>query len=211
MPLPEPPAAPEEPPVRRFTLFGELKHYKGIDVLLAAVASLRPGVRRRARFVVAGRPCMDLGPIRRQIAALALEDVVELRPRRLSESEMAELFAVTDCFLFPYRQIDASGVYYLTKALGKWMIASRVGIFAEDLADGSRGALVTPEAPHELAGAIAAAIEEAPEPAAYAADQQWLAIGAATVSLYAKTMAHRNLPSGAAPSQASAPIAVAGE
>ena len=98
---------------------------------------------------------MDLAPIQRQIAALGLDDVVELRAHRLSEPEMAELFAATDCFLFPYRQIDASGVYYLTKALGKWMIASRVGIFAEDLADGSRGALVAPEAPDQLASAIA--------------------------------------------------------
>ncbi len=99
---------------------------------------------------------------------LGLDDVVELRAHRLSEPEMAELFAATDCFLFPYRQIDASGVYYLTKALGKWMIASRVGIFAEDLADGSRGALVAPEAPDQLASAIANAIDVLPRPAPYA-------------------------------------------
>ena len=134
--VPLPAAAAADPALRRFTLFGELKPYKGIDVLLGAVAALSPDVRRRARFVVAGRPRMDLAPIQRQIAALGLNDVVELRAHRLSEAEMADLFAATDCFLFPYRQIDASGVYYLTKALGKWMIASRVGIFAEDLADG---------------------------------------------------------------------------
>jgi glycosyltransferase involved in cell wall biosynthesis len=191
VPLPDPPAASGESPTRRFTLFGELKPYKGIDVLLQAVAALPPEVRRRARFVVAGRPRMDLAPIERQISALGLDSVVELRPRRLTEPEMAELFAATDCFLFPYRQIDASGVYYLTKALGKWMIASRVGVFAEDLADGSRGTLVAPESPDELARALTAAIEHPPRPAAYSPAGEWIGIGAATVSLYRRAIADR--------------------
>ncbi len=52
---------------------------------------------------------------------------------------MADLFADTDCFVFPYRQIDASGVYFLTKSLNKWTIATRVGIFAEDFQDGAQG------------------------------------------------------------------------
>ena len=205
------PDVPADPSLRRFTLFGELKPYKGIDVLLAAVARLPPDVRRRARFVVAGRPRMDLAPIRSQIAALGLAEVVELRAHRLSESEMAALFAGTDCFLFPYRQIDASGVYYLTKTLGKWMIASRVGIFAEELADGSRGALVAPEAPDQLAGAIAAAIDVLPRPAACAPELEWRNIGAATVGVYETTLARRDRTRRLARPQPGTPAAVAPE
>jgi glycosyltransferase involved in cell wall biosynthesis len=200
VPLP----AGSESAVRQFTLFGELKPYKGIDVLLDAVARLAPEARARARFVIAGRPRMDLAPVERQIAALGLGDVVELRPRRLSEPEMAELFAATDCFLFPYRQIDASGVYYLTKALGKWMIASRVGIFAEELASGERGALVTPEAPEELARAIGDVIAQPPRPAAYAPDHEWMAIGASTVQVYHRALQLR----GRARAEAARPAAV---
>ncbi|HVY36991.1 MAG TPA: glycosyltransferase [Polyangia bacterium] len=191
VPVPAQPEPPAEPSVRRFTLFGELKPYKGIDVLLQAVAALPPALRSRARFVVAGRARMDLEPIQRQIEALGLDGLVELRPRRLTEPEMADLFAATDCFVFPYRQVDASGVYYLTKALGKWMIASRVGVFAEDLADGSRGTLVDPEAPAELARALAAAIESPRRPAAYAPAGEWIGIGAATASLYRQALAGR--------------------
>jgi len=59
---------------------------------------------------------MDLAPIEARIAALGLGDVIELRPQRQSEQEMAALFVEADCFLFPYLQIDASGVWFLTKS-----------------------------------------------------------------------------------------------
>ncbi|HVT08384.1 MAG TPA: glycosyltransferase [Polyangia bacterium] len=211
VPLPPRPVSAGETPVRRFTLFGELKPYKGIDVLLQAVAALPAALRSRARFVVAGRARMDLAPIHRQIEALGLDGVVELRARRLTEAEMAELFAATDCFVFPYRQIDASGVYYLTKALGKWMIASRVGVFAEDLADGSRGTLVDPEAPAELARALAAAIESPRRPAAYAPAGEWIGIGAATASLYRQAIASRSAAAAQAGGRAPHPAGVVSE
>jgi glycosyltransferase involved in cell wall biosynthesis len=171
-------------PRQAFVLFGELKAYKGIDVLIEAVALLPPQLRRQARFIVAGRAQMDLGPIRSRIAALGLTELIEVRERRLSEEEMATLFAETDVFVFPYRQIDASGVYFLTKPLGKWIIASRVGIFAEDLRDGGQGELVEPEDPRMLADAITRACTERPRAAPVDTGTAWTAIGAVTADLY---------------------------
>jgi glycosyltransferase involved in cell wall biosynthesis len=171
-------------PRQTFVLFGELKAYKGIDLLVEAVALLPPHVRRQTRFVVAGRAQMDLGPIRARIAALGLTELVEVREGRLSEEEMAALFAETDVFVFPYRQIDASGVYFLTKALGKWIIATRVGIFAEDLRDGGQGELVEPESPRMLAEAITRACTDRPRAAPVDTGTAWTAIGAVTAELY---------------------------
>jgi succinoglycan biosynthesis protein ExoA len=173
-------------PLRTFVLFGEIKHYKGLDVLLDALALLPKAVRAEARFVVAGRPRMDLGPTLAQIESLGLRECLELRPRRLSEQEMADLFAEADCFLFPYRQIDASGVYFLVKSWKRWIIASRLGIFAEDLADGEQGELVPPEDPEALATAIAAAIIERRKPTLIGPATSWLQIGAATHELYVR-------------------------
>jgi glycosyltransferase involved in cell wall biosynthesis len=167
-----------------FVMFGEIKPYKGPDVLVEAVGRLPPTLRGRARFVIAGRPRMDLEPITARVAALGLGDTIEIRPRRLSEPEMADLFHEADCFVFPYRQIDASGVYFLTKALGKWMIASRIGIFAEEVRDGEQGALVAPEDATALAGALASAIAERPRPNATAPSTGWREIGQATRALY---------------------------
>jgi len=181
--VPAPAARPQPDPRVTFLAFGEIKRYKGPDVLIEAVALLPPAVRAGARFIIAGRPRMDLAPLLARAAALDLPEL-EIWPRRLSEPEMAELFAQTDCFVFPYRQIDASGVYFLTKSFGKWIIASRVGIFAEDVKDGVQGQLVAPEDPAALAAAMTAAIRDRPAPRAVSPTSAWLEIGHATRDLY---------------------------
>jgi glycosyltransferase involved in cell wall biosynthesis len=167
-----------------FVMFGEMKTYKGADVLVEAVGRLPPSLSRRARVVIAGRPRMELAPLLARIAALGLEETIEVRARRLTEAEMAALFELADCFVFPYRQIDASGVYFLTKALGKWIIASRVGIFAEDVQEGVQGALVPPGDPAALSAALASALEERPAPRVTPPSTAWFDIGRATRKLY---------------------------
>jgi glycosyltransferase involved in cell wall biosynthesis len=171
-------------PRRTFVLFGEIKHYKGADLLVEAVGRLPRELRNRARFIVAGRPRMDLAPLQRLIEGLGLQDTVEVRAHRHSETEMADLFAETDCFVFPYRQIDASGVYFLTKSLHKWTIATRVGIFAEDFQDGAQGALIEPEDPRALADVIATAIVDDPKPTSTPPSSAWNDIGRATRAVY---------------------------
>ncbi len=167
-----------------FVLFGEIKPYKGPDLLVEAVSRLPGPLRDRARVIIAGRPRMDLAPLLARIEQLGLGSTVEVWSRRLSEPEMAELFALADCFVFPYRQIDASGVYFLTKALGKWLIATRVGIFAEEMQDGAQGALIPPEDVPALTEALAAAIDRRPRPAGNSPGSSWTDIGRATRQLY---------------------------
>jgi glycosyltransferase involved in cell wall biosynthesis len=166
-------------------LFGELKHYKGIDILLDALLALPGEVRARARVIIAGRPQMDLQALRERLAEPPLADLVELIPRRLSELEVADLFARADCFLFPYRQVDASGVYFLAKPQGKWMIASAVGVFAEELHDGASGRLVPPTDAVALAAAIAEAVARRPVPGVRPSAEAWKDIGLATRQIYA--------------------------
>ena len=167
-----------------FVLFGQLKPYKGIDVLIEAVALLPHDVRAQVRVVIAGRAHMALEPILARIAALGLDDTIDIRPRRFSNQEMADLFADADCFVFPYREIDASGVYFLTKGLRKWIVASRVGIFAEDLSDGEQGALVTSGDARALAHALEHAARTRPKIAERPGADSWTQIGRDTRALY---------------------------
>lgn len=181
-----PPSAKAERTDDRFTfvLFGEIKPYKGIDLLIEALGLLPDATRARARFIVAGRPRMDIGPLVARIAELGHTETIEWRPRRLSEEEMADLFAQADCFLFPYRQVDASGVYFLVNSLRKWIIATRVGIFAEDLEDGVHGALVPPNDAPALARAMQRAIVDRIRPPPRSSSHDWTTIGSATRDLY---------------------------
>lgn len=194
---------PREPTVTDgrycFVVFGELKPYKGIDVVVEALCLLPQAVRERCLCIVAGRPRMDLSPLLERIAAASLCSSIEVWPRRLSEQEMAELFAVADCFLFPYRQIDASGVYFLVKGLGKWLIASRIGIFAEDVREGEQGALVPSGDAAALATALSRAALERPQPKLCAQGAAWTAIARQTVELYEGALAGAALPQTRAP------------
>ena len=188
---PTPERIADRDPRWTFVLFGEIKPYKGLDLLVEALAQLPPDVRAGARLVVAGRPRMDMAPIEARIAELQLGDTIEIRARRQSEEEMALLFAQADSFVFPYHQIDASGVYFLTKSFSKWMIASRVGIFAEDLREEVDGRLVPVGDVAALSAALSHAIVQRPSGAPPQASEGWPAIGHQTRALYESTLQAR--------------------
>jgi glycosyltransferase involved in cell wall biosynthesis len=183
--------APPERRDSRFTLvlFGQIKPYKGVDILVEALAMIKTS--DSIRVIVAGAPMMEMAPIQARVAALNLNGIIEFRLGRLSEPAMAALFEEADCFLFPYRQIDASGVYYLVRPLGKWIIASKVGVFDEDFIAGIDGEQVEPANPRALADAIgrAAASPAISRPAN--AGTSWEAIGNATKALYADALEHK--------------------
>ncbi len=186
VPLPATPAPRD--PRWTFVMFGEIKPYKGLDVLVEALALLPAAIRQDLRIVLAGRPRMDIEPVLARIKALGLDPQFDLRLRRQTEEEMASLFDAADCFLFPYLQIDASGVYFLVKSLGKWLIASRIGIFAEDMVDGVQGALVPAADASALALAMRSACERRPACAAVSSSDAWAEIGRTTRALYEQVM-----------------------
>ncbi len=171
-----------------FLLFGEIKPYKGLDLLVEAVARLPGPVRLQTLVVVAGRPRMDIEPLLARIVELGVQAQFDVRPHRQSEEEMAFLFAQADAFVFPYRQIDASGVYFLVKSLGKWLIASKVGIFAEDIQPSVEGVLIPSEDVNALAGAMQSAVLERPRRKPVVVADSWASIGQQTKSLYAQAM-----------------------
>lgn len=190
LPVPLPTPTTRDP---RWTvvMFGEIKPYKGLDLLIEAVHQMPAASRAQLRVIVAGRPMMDLAPLQARIGELGLAAQIEIRPQRQSEAAMAALFEAADCFVFPYRQVDASGVYFLVKGLGRWLIASRVGVFAEDLVEGEQGVLLESGDVAALAGALAAAVAQRPCGRAERPSEAWADIGRMTRSLYADAIAER--------------------
>lgn len=185
LPIRPAPDRVQRDPRYTLALFGEIKPYKGLDILVEALGRLGDATKSQLKVVVAGRSRMDLTPILARISELNLEPIMEIRAERQSEQQMADLFADCDCFVFPYRQIDASGVYFLAQSFQKWLIASRVGIFQEDMEDGRDGRLIPSESPEALALAIQEAVANRPTPAAaHNKGNSWEQIGAMTRSVY---------------------------
>jgi glycosyltransferase involved in cell wall biosynthesis len=145
-------AAPRSEPVR-FLLFGKLKPYKGADLLVDAYRHLPAELRNRAEIAIVGQPYMDVAPLQR--AAEALGGRLRLDLRFVSDGEMSELLSAADALVFPYREIDVSGVLMAALRHGRPIIASRIGGFAELLVDGRHGILVPPGDVAALAQAMA--------------------------------------------------------
>jgi glycosyltransferase involved in cell wall biosynthesis len=71
---------------------------------------------------------------------------------------VAHLFARGTVAVFPYREIEASGVLSLALAHGRPVIASNLGNFAEWIEDGVQGRLVPPGDVAALTAALASMI-----------------------------------------------------
>lgn len=170
----------------RVILFGKLRPYKGIDLLLEALARLDAGDRARLEIVVAGEPLMDIAPFEERIAREGLD--VELIPRRFDEAEMAALLATGDAFVFPYREIEASGVLFMVQGLGRWIVASRLGAFAEAIEDGESGRLVPPGDPAALERALREIARARPRPSRPPRVTGWAEIATATRAIYEQAL-----------------------
>lgn len=187
-------AAPDVTPKRggrwQIVMFGRLQSYKGLDVLVEAAGRLAPAVRGRIEIVVAGEPMVPLDALRGRVAELCLEPVFRFEPRRFDEREMAALLTGADCFVFPYRAIEASGVLHLVAHLGKWIVASDLGAFRGMIgADGRHGRLTPPGDVEALARALADSIGRAPAGPLGEDVPDWAAIGAMTRDVYEAAIA----------------------
>ncbi len=152
-----------------FVLFGKIKPYKGADLLIDAFAALPPALRSQARLRIVGQAYMDTGALLKQANARNVLDRVTLEPRFVDDAEISDIFAPGTVAVFPYREIEASGVLSLALANGRPVIASRLGSFAETIADGVQGRLLPPGDVPALTQAMRAVIEDRALAASYAA------------------------------------------
>lgn len=196
------PVAPPAPiadgrPVR-FLLFGKIKPYKGIDLMIEALKRLSPETRARVEVLVVGKPYMDVAPLE---AAAAGMPQIRFEFRFVPDEEMPGLFAWADVLAFPYREIEMSGVLMAALKTARPMVASNIGGFAELLTDGETGFLVEPGDVAGLAQAITRLVEEPTTRARMAqglidlvqAIPSWDRIAAETEDLYAAAIAERGI------------------
>jgi glycosyltransferase involved in cell wall biosynthesis len=138
----------------RVALFlGLIRPYKGVDLLIEAMAELPPDADWR--LVVAGEPWGDLGQaLHRQVVELGLVERVRLELRWIPEPELPTLLAAADVVVLPYREGSQSAVAPLALGAGVPVVASGVGGLPELLGDGGCGLIVEPGSVASLAAAL---------------------------------------------------------
>lgn len=102
-------------------LAGNLRAYKGIDVLLDALALLPPDAG--VRVVLAGRVPAGDDPLGRA-RALGVGDRVRLLDAYLPDGELVDVLTAADVVALPYQRIDHSGMAALAASLGTPAVAS---------------------------------------------------------------------------------------
>jgi glycosyltransferase involved in cell wall biosynthesis len=108
-------------------MFGLMRPYKGIDVLLDAWRGAGgEGPIEQAQLVIAGMPRMDISALRAAAPAN-----VSFDPHFVTDDELPAYFQRADLVVLPYLQADQSGVLFTALAFGKPLLLSDVGGFPE--------------------------------------------------------------------------------
>jgi glycosyltransferase involved in cell wall biosynthesis len=142
------PTSIEPPTGRTLLFFGLIRRYKGLDILVRALADVP-----EAKLVIAGDPLDPVEPIRALAAELGVADRIEWRLGYLQENEIERLMRESTLAVFPYRGGEsASGA--LATALGHGRPAVVSDVLGELVEEFGAGAVV----PREDAGALAAGI-----------------------------------------------------
>lgn len=149
--------APEE---RNILFFGNISHYKGLDILIRAFSELPPEQMRLSRLLVCGNPQIDIAPIKALATELGVQSHIDWDLRFIPEKEVHSIFERSTVIALPYRHIDRSGVFATVVKYGLPIVASRIGGFPEMIQDGVHGYLVEPENPAALAAGLAAVIAD---------------------------------------------------
>jgi glycosyltransferase involved in cell wall biosynthesis len=131
--------------------FGFVRRYKGIDVLLDALALIRD---ESVKLTIAGEFWEGERKTREKITFMGLREIVEILPRYQTERETAELFGRADVVVLPYRSATGTGVVPLAYHYNKPVVVTRVGGLPDVVDENLTGFVVPPEAPHELACAL---------------------------------------------------------
>ena len=132
--------------------FGFIRQYKGLDILLKAMADER--IRKEGiRLLVAGEFYEDDKPYRDIISENRLQDTVILRTNFIPDSEVRTYLSAADCVVQPYRNATQSGVTPLAYHFEKPMIVTNVGGLPALVPHQKVGLVAEPE-PTAIADAI---------------------------------------------------------
>lgn len=132
--------------------FGFIRPYKGLDLLIEALAD-RKFRERKLKLIVAGEFYEDPARYTGLISKYGLEDDVILFNRFIRDEEITNFFSASDLVVQPYKSATQSGVTQVAYHFGKPMVVTDVGGLREIVPHGRCGYVVKPD-PGSIANAI---------------------------------------------------------
>ncbi len=132
--------------------FGFIRDYKGLDILLRAMAD-KQMVDQKIVLLVAGEFYTDDKPYFELIDKLGIGESVIMSNDFIPDSKVADYFNAADIVVQPYKDATQSGVTQIGYHFEKPMITTNVGGLAEIIPDGKVGYVIQPDE-KEIAEAV---------------------------------------------------------
>lgn len=130
-----------DPKFSYLLFFGFIRDYKGLDLLLQAMADDR--IRKLPlKLIVAGEYYANEEKYLELIKKLDIPDQLELRTDFIPNSEVRYYFGAADMVVQPYKSATQSGISQLAYHFEKPMIVTKVGGLPEIVEDGVAGYVV---------------------------------------------------------------------
>jgi glycosyltransferase involved in cell wall biosynthesis len=124
--------------------FGFIRHYKGLDILLEAMADNKVKATG-VKLLVAGEFYEDEKPYREKIEILNIKDQLILKTDFIQDSEVKYYLCAADAVIQPYRNATQSGVTPLAYHFEKPMVVTNVGGLPSLVPDGKVGLVAEPK------------------------------------------------------------------
>lgn len=131
--------------------FGFIRDYKGLDLLIEAMALLP----KDHVLVIAGEPYGDMSKYHQAIVRLGVKDRVVDHIRYIADQEVPAFFSAADAVVLPYKSATQSGITAIAYHFATPIIATDVGGLKEIVHDGRTGVIV----PQANVAAIAEGIQ----------------------------------------------------
>lgn len=132
--------------------FGFIRDYKGLDLLLKAMADERIK-QLNVKLIVAGEFYTDAKPYWDLITSLGIADKLILKTDFVSDDQVKFFFCAADLVVQPYKHATQSGVTQICYHFDRPMLVTNVGGLPEIVPHGKVGYVVEPD-PSSIADAI---------------------------------------------------------
>jgi glycosyltransferase involved in cell wall biosynthesis len=132
--------------------FGFIRDYKGLDLLLEALAD--PILENfKLKLIVAGEFYSNEEKYKNIIENLSIQDKVIIRSEYIPEHEVNQYFCAAGLITQPYKSATQSGVTQIGYHFNKPMLVTNVGGLSEIIEDGKCGYVVNPD-PQSISKAL---------------------------------------------------------
>lgn len=135
---------------RLILFFGFIRAYKGLDVLLEALAHLD----ERYHVVVAGEVYGSFDAYRDLIGRHGLSGRVTLFTRYIDDPEVPLFFSACDVCVLPYKSATQSGIVQIAFHYDMPVIVTDVGGLSEMVSNGETGLVISEPRPSAVADAV---------------------------------------------------------